>query len=173
MSSEILDSHVSSANGLSSLSQDLISKNKLDKLQIEKFFEARGVRWTPQRQMVIDSFFNNKGHISAEEIHSEIKKVFPKVNLSTIYRTLELLCELGVAVEVVSQGDDRRRYELIGDDHHHHLSCQHCHKEIELDSSIIRSIINEVRAEYGFRLELPHFVGYGLCDRCVQKYTLD
>ena len=57
------------------------------------------MRWTPQRQMVIDSFFNNRGHISAEEVHGEIKKVFPKVNLSTIYRTLELLCELGVAVE--------------------------------------------------------------------------
>lgn len=144
------------------------NNQELTNSQIEKFFEAKGVRWTPQRQMVIDSFRSRSGHISAEEVHAQIKKAFPKVNLSTIYRTLELLCELGVAVEVENQGDDRRRYELIGDEHHHHLICENCQAEIELDSVVIEQITANVQNQYGFRLKLPHFVGYGLCAICAK-----
>lgn len=141
---------------------------ELTNSRIEKFFEAKGVRWTPQRQMVIDSFRSQSGHISAEEVHAQIKQVFPKVNLSTIYRTLELLCELGVAVEVENQGDDRRRYELIGSDQHHHLICENCQAEIELDSVVIDRITASVQSQYGFKLKLPHFVGYGLCAVCAK-----
>lgn len=144
---------------------------QLDNSEIERFFEANGIRWTPQRQMVLDSFRSQGGHISAEEVHSQIKKVFPKVNLSTIYRTLEKLCELGVAVEIETQGDDRKRYELVGDVQHHHLICEQCRAEIELDSIIIEQIITTVRTQYGFRLKLPHFVGYGLCPGCAGKRT--
>ncbi len=142
--------------------------------QIEDFFRAKGIRWTPQRQMVVDSFRKHQGHISAEEVHNEIKKVFPQINLSTVYRTLELLCELGVAVEVETQGDDRHRYELVGEDnHHHHLICQNCHAEIELDSVVVAKIIDDVRSKHGFWLKLPHFVGYGMCEDCTKAHQLN
>ena len=162
--------HTSSSELATPFEGDINSQNN----QIEQFFKIKGVRWTPQRQMVIDSFRDNSGHISAEEIHAQIKQIFPKVNLSTVYRTLELLCELGVAVEVATQGDDRRRYELVGADRrHHHLVCQHCQADIELDNAVVEEIINAVQLRYGFSLKLPHFVGYGLCEICARSTQLN
>jgi Fur family ferric uptake transcriptional regulator len=131
-------------------------------------FEQRGIRWTPQRQMVLDTFQKRSGHISAEEVHTEIIKIFPKVNLSTVYRTLELLCELGLAVEVErGKDDDRRRYELVEGVPHYHLICDSCGVEMELAPEIIQNLQREIRERYNFQLQLPHFAGLGRCAHCA------
>lgn len=131
---------------------------------VPALFEQRGIRWTPQRQMVLDTFQKRSGHISAEEVHSEITKYFPKVNLSTVYRTLELLCELGIAVEI--ERDDRRRYELVEGEPHYHLICEVCGGEMELAPEVIHHLQAEIQERYGFHLQLPHFVGVGRCADC-------
>ena len=134
---------------------------------IGSLFEQRGIRWTPQRQMVLDTFQRRSGHISAEEVHSEISKIFPRVNLSTVYRTLELLCELGVAVEVEpNKGDDRRRYELVEGAEHYHLICEVCSAEMELAPEVISQLQAQIQERYNFQLKLPHFVGLGRCANC-------
>ncbi len=137
---------------------------------IASLFEQRGIRWTPQRQMVLDTFQRRSGHISAEEVHSEISKIFPRVNLSTVYRTLELLCELGVAVEVEpNKGDDRRRYELVEGAEHYHLICEVCGAEMELAPEVISQLQAQIQARYNFQLKLPHFVGLGRCANCLDN----
>lgn len=137
---------------------------------IGSLFEQRGIRWTPQRQLVLDTFQRRSGHISAEEVHSEISKTFPRVNLSTVYRTLELLCELGVAVEVVpTRGDDRRRYELVEGAEHYHLICEICGAEMELAPEVIKQLQAQIQERYNFQLKLPHFVGLGRCANCREK----
>ncbi len=130
-------------------------------------FEQRGIRWTPQRQMVLDTFQRRSGHISAEEVHTEISKLFPRVNLSTVYRTLELLCELGVAVEVEPSKDgDRRRYELVEGAEHYHLICEVCSCEMELAPEVIQQLQAQIQQRYNFQLKLPHFIGLGRCANC-------
>lgn len=137
---------------------------------IASLFEQRGIRWTPQRQLVLDTFQRRSGHISAEEVHSEISKVFPRVNLSTVYRTLELLCELGVAVEVVpNKGEDRRRYELVEGAEHYHLICEICGAEMELAPDVIKQLQAQIQERYNFQLKLPHFVGLGRCANCREN----
>lgn len=137
---------------------------------IASLFEQRGIRWTPQRQLVLDTFQRRSGHISAEEVHSEISKTFPRVNLSTVYRTLELLCELGVAVEVVpNKGDDRRRYELVEGAEHYHLICENCGAEMELAPEVIQQLQAQIQERYNFQLKLPHFVGLGRCANCREN----
>ncbi|MBN9389354.1 MAG: transcriptional repressor [Chloroflexi bacterium] len=137
---------------------------------VASLFEQRGIRWTPQRQLVLDTFQRRSGHISAEEVHSEISKTFPRVNLSTVYRTLELLCELGVAVEVVpNKGDDRRRYELVEGAEHYHLICEICGAEMELAPEVIKQLQAQIQERYNFQLKLPHFVGLGRCANCREN----
>ncbi len=133
---------------------------------IVDFFERKGVRWTPQRQLVLDSLQRTHGHISAEQIHHDVIRQFPKVNLSTIYRTLEMLCEMGVMVEVVSRNDDRKRFELVGEVPHYHLVCEICGDNVELEPSVIERLKTDTLERYGFKLELNHFVGHGLCKHC-------
>jgi Fe2+ or Zn2+ uptake regulation protein len=135
---------------------------------IVAFFEKKGVRWTPQRQLVLDTLHRSHGHVSAEEIHQDVIKQFPKVNLSTIYRTLELLCEMGVMVEVLHRRDDRKRFELVGEMPHYHLICEGCGGAIELDDTVIQRLKSETLDHYGFKLELNHFVGYGCCKHCSE-----
>lgn len=138
--------------------------------EVASLFEQRGIRWTPQRQLVLDTFQRRSGHISAEEVHSEISKTFPRVNLSTVYRTLELLCELGVAVEVVpNKGDDRRRYELVEGAEHYHLICEICGAEMELAPEVIKQLQAQIQERYNFQLKLPHFVGLGRCANCRES----
>src|SRR6185437_2783214 len=97
-------------------------------------------------------------------------KIFPRVNLSTVYRTLELLCELGVAVEVEpNKGDDRRRYELVEGAEHYHLICEVCSAEMELAPEVISQLQAQIQERYNFQLKLPHFVGLGRCANCREK----
>ncbi len=137
---------------------------------VAAMFEQRGIRWTPQRQLVLDTFQKRSGHISAEDVHSEIIKIFPRVNLSTVYRTLELLCELGLAVEVErGKDDDRRRYELVEGTPHYHLICDSCGDEMALSPDIIQNLQREIHERYNFQLQLPHFVGVGRCAHCQSR----
>jgi Fur family ferric uptake transcriptional regulator len=103
---------------------------------------------------------------------AEISKLFPRVNLSTVYRTLELLCELGIAVEVEPNKDgDRRRYELVEGAEHYHLICENCEAEMELAPEVIKQLQAQIQERYNFQLKLPHFIGLGRCARCQEHKT--
>lgn len=133
------------------------------------FLESKGVRYTPQRQLVLDVLQRTQGHISAEEIHDQVREQFPKVNLSTVYRTLELLCDRGLMVEVINREDDRKRFEVVGEKPHHHLVCESCGETLEVEESVIRQLKAETLEHYGFKLALNHFIGYGYCSLCKHK----
>lgn len=134
------------------------------------FLESKGMRYTPQRQLVMDVLQRTQGHISAEEIHDQVREQFPKVNLSTVYRTLELLCDLGLMVEVINREDDRKRFEVVGEKPHHHLVCEDCGASVEVEETVIRQLKAEALKHYGFKLALNHFIGYGYCSGCNQKH---
>ena len=84
-----------------------------------------GYRMTPQRMMVVAAIDKSDDHISAEEIYSQIRAVYPQVNISTVYRTLELLKGLGLVMEI-DLGEGRVRYHSADKGHHHHLVCKDC-----------------------------------------------
>ena len=84
-----------------------------------------GYRLTPQRMMVLSAIENSDDHISAEEIYVQVIAKYPHVNISTVYRTLELLGRLGLVTET-DLGGGRVRYHSAEKGHHHHLVCQEC-----------------------------------------------
>jgi len=127
----------------------------------------QGYRLTPQRIMVISAIEDSDGHISAEEIYAQVIAKYPQVNISTVYRTLELLKRLGLVTET-DLGEGRVRYHPAGKGHHHHLVCQECGAIIDLDESVLASLKGALLREYQFSADLRHLVIFGRCVKCSQ-----
>jgi len=124
-----------------------------------------GYRLTPQRAMVVSAIESSEDHISAEEIYAQIVAKYPQVNISTVYRTLELLKKLSLVTET-DLGGGRVRYHPVEKGHHHHLVCQNCGAMIDLDDSVLASLKNALSREYNFDADLKHLAIFGRCANC-------
>ena len=126
-----------------------------------------GYRLTPQRMMIVSAIEKSDDHISAEEIYAQVVAKYPNVNISTVYRTLELLKRLGLVTET-DFGGGRVRYHPAGKGHHHHLVCQECGAIIDLDESVLSSVKDVLLREYGFVADLRHLAIFGRCINCSE-----
>ena len=127
----------------------------------------KGYRLTPQRMMVLQAIENSADHISAEEIYAQVVARYPHVNISTVYRTLDLLKRLGLVTET-DLGSGRVRYHPADKGHHHHLICRQCGRIIDLDESVLYPLRERLLSEYDFEADLRHLGIFGLCQRCRQ-----
>jgi Fur family ferric uptake transcriptional regulator len=130
----------------------------------------KGYRLTPQRLMILSAIEGSHEHISAEEIYAQVAAKYPHVNISTVYRTLELLKRLGMVYEI-DLGEGRIRYHAEESGHHHHLVCQECGSVIDIDESTLSSLRNILLRDYNFRAELRHVAIFGLCEKCRKKQS--
>ena len=128
----------------------------------------RGYRLTPQRLMVVEAIHDANGHIGADEILASVRAKYQYANISTVYRTLELLKELGLVVEV-DLGEGRIRYHAAEKGHHHHLVCRQCGSVARLDESGLAGLASSLRRDYGFEADLRHLAISGLCRECSGK----
>ncbi|MCD6520682.1 MAG: transcriptional repressor [Anaerolineae bacterium] len=136
---------------------------------------ARGFRLTPQRELVLSVMHDIEGHATAEEIYARVQEHTSSVDISTIYRTLELLQEFHL-VAVIDLGDGQKRYELLSiHGPHHHLYCRSCGKLIRIEHDELQPLIEHLRQTYGFEAELEHLVIPGLCAECrrAQQESLE
>jgi len=115
--------------------------------------------------MVLSAIEDSDDHISAEEIYAQIVAKYPQVNISTVYRTLELLKRLSLVTET-NLGGGRVRYHSVEKGHHHHLVCQECGAIIDLDESVLSSLKDTLRREYKFIADLRHLAILGHCANC-------
>jgi Fur family ferric uptake transcriptional regulator len=127
--------------------------------------KEKGYRLTPQRIMVLDALHSVDSHISAEEIYAKVKAKYPYANISTVYRTLELLKELGLVTEI-DLDDGRVRYHLAEKGHHHHLVCSKCGSVIDLPESSLLKLTQALARDYQFQADLRHLAIFGLCANC-------
>ena len=127
----------------------------------------QGYRLTPQRLMILSAIEESDSHISAEEIHARIVARYPNVNVSTVYRTLELLKRLGLVTET-DLGEGRVKYHPAEKGHHHHLVCQECGAIIDLDESLLTPLKSALLREYQFSAELKHLAILGRCLNCAR-----
>ena len=125
----------------------------------------QGYRLTPQRIMILSAIENSDNHISAEEIYAQIVAKYPNVNISTVYRTLELLKRLGLVTET-DLGEGRVRYHPAEKGHHHHLVCRECGAIIDLDEWLLASLKSALLQEYKFSADLRHLAIFGRCVNC-------
>ncbi len=127
----------------------------------------RGYRLTPQRLMVLSAIENSDDHISAEEIYAQIVARYPNVNISTVYRTLELLKRLALVTET-DLGEGRVRYHPTEKGHHHHLVCRECGATIDLDDSLLAPLKSALLREHKFIADLRHLAIFGRCVKCAK-----
>ena len=133
--------------------------------EITRRLSERGYRLTPQRMMVLTAIESSDHHISAEEIYAQVVTKYPHINISTVYRTLELLNRLGLVTET-DLGGGQVRYHPADKGHHHHLVCQSCGRIIDLDESLLSSLKDVLYREYRFSADLRHLAIFGRCGKC-------
>ena len=125
----------------------------------------RGHRLTPQREMILAVVCESDSHLSADEILKRVRKRYPYINKSAVYRTLDLLARLSL-VNPTDFGQGRVEYEIHQHPHHHHLLCRNCHAMVEVDERVFTPLEKTLRTEYGFFADLDHFAIFGLCRKC-------
>ncbi|MCU1672025.1 MAG: transcriptional repressor [Frankiales bacterium] len=126
---------------------------------------AKGYRLTPQRQLVLEAV-GELGHATPEEIAAAVRRTATGVNISTVYRNLELLEELGM-VQHTHLGHGAPTYSVASDDQHVHLVCRDCGGVDEMDSSLLEDVVGRLSAERGFSVDVGHFAVFGRCRACV------
>jgi len=125
---------------------------------------ARGYRLTPQRQLVLEAV-GSLGHATPEEIVTAVRRTASGVNISTVYRTLELLEELGL-IEHTHLGHGAPTYSVPTDDGHVHLVCRDCGGIEEVPPSVIGPVVEELASSRGFAVDVGHFAVFGRCRAC-------
>lgn len=126
----------------------------------------RGIRWTNQRQTIVETFAALGEHVTAEGLHARVREIDRSVSTATVYRTVNLLVELGVA-EKSHFGSDSASFEMaLHKDHHDHLVCEACGKIIEFHNHRIETLQDEIAAEHGFLLRMHRMELYGTCPAC-------
>jgi Fur family ferric uptake transcriptional regulator len=125
---------------------------------------SRGYRLTPQRQLVLAAVGDLR-HGTPDEICTEVRRRSGAVNISTVYRTLELLEELGLVTHT-HLGHGAPTYHAATDENHLHLVCRDCGSVTETDVSAADSLVRRLDEEHGFETDVAHFAIYGRCREC-------
>ena len=125
---------------------------------------ASGYRVTPQRQLVLEAVTRLE-HATPEEIFTDVRHTAKGVNVSTVYRTLELLEQIGLVTHT-HLGHGAPRYHLAAQAQHVHLVCRQCEKITEVPPSVVDSLVSALDEAAGFQTDVGHLTVFGLCADC-------
>ena len=126
----------------------------------------RGLRWTPQRRTLIEVLSRTDGHVTGSELVDRCRDVDQATIPSTVYRTRDVLEELGL-VSHSHAADGREEFHVMPNDEHGHLTCVACGETWEIDAGEAASLVAAVAEARRFRVELSHLSIAGRCSRCV------
>ncbi len=135
--------------------------------QLSEYLVGQGLKSTSQRDMILKVFVDAGRHLSAEELYIRMKKVHPRIGFATVYRTLKLLAEAGMAEEQrFEDGFTRYEYRAPEGGHHDHLICTRCGEIVEFENERIEALQADEARKNGFRVESHKLEIYGLCRAC-------
>ena len=130
--------------------------------------KASGHRPTPQRLMILSAVRHADGHVTASEILDRVKRSYPYIDVSTVYRTLGVLKAMRLVSET-NMGGVEATYEWIDETRHHHLICRRCESLTLLDDSHVKRLGEEIMAKFDFNPEMDHLAIFGLCNQCCSS----
>ncbi|NDV18421.1 transcriptional repressor [Pseudodesulfovibrio sp. JC047] len=134
-----------------------------------EYLDANALSMTPQRKRIVETFLETEHHFSAEQLGQLVKQGAPDIGQATVYRTLKLLVESGLAASV-DFGDGITLYEhAYGHAHHDHLVCMKCGVKVEIYDASIEARQEEVAIAHGYTLTRHHMCLFGLCAACQAK----
>ncbi|MEN8182337.1 MAG: transcriptional repressor [Myxococcota bacterium] len=139
----------------------------LEQASLSRYLEQHNLKHTKQREAILEVFLEATGHITSEEIFERVRIRHANIGYTTVYRTMKLLCEAGLAHERVFE-DSVTRYE-IPHEHHDHLICTLCGKIVEFECEMIESAQDQIAERYGFSLLRHKHELYGHCPECQKS----
>lgn len=139
----------------------------MSETSLAELLRSRGLRLTAQRQLILEAVLE-LGHATPEQVHTAVREVAAGVNITTIYRTLELLERLGLVRHThLSHGSPT--YHPAGADEHVHLVCRSCGSVDEFDPQLLQPLAERLAAERGFQLDIGHVAFFGVCEKCEER----
>jgi Fur family ferric uptake transcriptional regulator len=133
---------------------------------VRERIRARGMRWTPQRRALIDVLSRADGHVTGAELVERCREIDPATIPSTVYRTLDVLEELGF-ISHSHSADGREEYHVLPEVQHGHLECLGCGTTWEIPEAEGRSIVDGLERARGFAVDVTHLSVAGLCQACA------
>ena len=144
------------------------SPDRPDWSAVRERLHARGLRWTPQRRTLIDVLAGADGHVTGAELVERCRAVDPSTTPSTVYRTLDVLEELGL-VRHGHGADGREEFHVLPDAEHGHLHCRGCGATLEIDADEAAAFVAALEARHGFAIDLSHITVVGRCADCRRE----
>lgn len=141
-----------------------MSKHVKEMETLKEHLGKHQLKFTRQRELILDAFLKQE-HITAEAMYHQLAKKDPHLGLATIYRTLNLFCEAGLA-QARHFGTQTQYDNVSHKGHHDHLICTSCQKIVEFENCDIERLQEEVAASNGFTIQTHRLELYGLCARC-------
>lgn len=134
--------------------------------EIRQQLRERGLRWTAQRRLILEVLEETQGHVTGSALVDRCRERDPDTTPSTVYRTLDVLEELGYLSHSHSAAG-REEFHVLPEAEHAHLQCRGCDAVWELDAAQARRITAPLRREHGFHADLGHLTISGLCAACA------
>jgi Fur family ferric uptake transcriptional regulator len=148
-----------SANG------SLASRRATDWSIVRDRLHARGLRWTPQRRALIEVLARTDGHVTGAELIERCRQVDPATIPSTVYRTLDILEEVGI-ISHSHASDGREEFHVLPDIEHGHLECRDCHATWEIPAAEAAELVGPLERRRRFKVDVSHLSILGLCAGC-------
>jgi len=126
----------------------------------------RGYRLTPQRELILGAV-HDLGHATPDEVLAHVQERASSVNVSTVYRTLEVLEELGL-VKHAHLSDRAPTYHSVDGHEHFHLVCRNCRRVISVDVGVASDFVARLAEDHGFVPDLGHLTVFGRCEECSE-----
>ncbi|MFQ5449992.1 MAG: Fur family transcriptional regulator [Nitrospinaceae bacterium] len=136
---------------------------------LKDYIRQNNLRWTPQRKTVLEVFLDMEGHVEIEEVFEEVRKNDPTIGIATVYRTMNLLAECGLARDNTSPTGKKNFEKLYRQSHHDHLICIGCGKIVEFEHPLIERYQLEICQRYGFTLNHHRMEILGICPECKDE----
>lgn len=133
---------------------------------VRQQLRQRGLRWTPQRRAVVEVLAGSEGHVTGAELIERCRAIDPSTIPSTVYRTLDVLEELGL-VQHGHGADGREEFHVVPEGRHGHLYCATCGGQWEIHAGPAGAIVEALRASHGFEVDLSHVTVVGRCHDCA------
>lgn len=127
---------------------------------------SRGLRWTPQRRLLLSVLADAKGHITATQLLDRCRAADPQTIASTVYRTLDVLEEIGL-VRHGHGASGREEFHILPRTEHGHLHCRACGRSWEIGAHEAAPLVAELKSQRGFAADLSHLTVVGTCRECA------
>ncbi|GGD36889.1 ferric uptake regulation protein [Malaciobacter pacificus] len=135
--------------------------------ELKKIVKQKGLKYTEQREIVLNILLNADEHLSAEDVYNKIKEQFPDTNIgiATVYRALSFLEEVDL-ITSIAFGTDGKKYESNSKSHHDHLICTNCGKIVEFLDEEIEKRQDRIAKKNKFKITSHSMQLHGLCEEC-------